>query len=695
MANIRILCSIPILTLNSKKNLEKILPILVENFEDVFIIDGNSTDGTQEYASSLGVRVEKQLDTNEPNQRISDFRQARLDSWSKCKYPWIFFLDSDQLPTQGAIDLVKGIVAENKMQVHKLKRNIQLPDGKIVHDTPFYGHYITLFNLNTGITLAKRKVHERFVIPPEIKVIKHDEAIICPEPEAGIMKARGRNYIKLEAESLSSITLSYLFKWILWYNIRSFFGQLLRVIKSDIKNRLTGKPTLPWKYNFVFLEYRILSMLAGIRAWRYKSEFKLKLLKRLEKYLKVDISYIAKGGFWLAGGETAVYILSLILAVAFANFISKETYGTYKYILSVMGFLGAFTLRGVDPLVTQAAALGFDGSLGQSLRLKTRYGLIGSMASILLASYYLFNGNSVLAISFLIVSAFVPLSFGIYINYLKGKRLFNISTKYTTITHTFVTLSMLATVLLFDEVLIILFVALATLAAAQIYFYTRTMKRFVLNNKSNEKLISHGKHMSATNVLDSLLGSLNDILLFHYIGPVGLAVFSIAIAPVQYLRQVSNYVVNLATPKLALRSIDEINKSFWFRTSVLTVIGVLMFVGYYFTVPYIFGWFFPKYTESIPYSQLFALVIPLALSQSILSAAISGKLLNIPKKLYYLWLIPGVITTMFILAYIQQIGVWSVVLARIFTVALAIPVSYVIWKKLKKVTFDPAINPQK
>ncbi|MBU1032341.1 MAG: hypothetical protein ABII13_02110 [Patescibacteria group bacterium] len=278
----RIPCSVPILTLNSKENLQILLPLSVKNFEDVFLIDGNSTDGTQEYAKSLGVRVEKQSDSEEPNLRIADFRQARLRSWKMCKFPWVFYLDSDQIPTQEAVELIRRIVHENEIkQVHQLKRYPRLSDGRVIRNTPFYGYYVALFNLDSDVTLADRKVHERFVVPADVKTINHDEAIICPEPNPQAMRMRSRGYIRAENESLSSVSVVYLFKWILWFNARSFFGQFYRVVKTDIENHLAGQPSLPWSYNLVFLEYRWLSMTSNFHTW-------LKNRKRNNKVIGLD-----------------------------------------------------------------------------------------------------------------------------------------------------------------------------------------------------------------------------------------------------------------------------------------------------------------------------------------------------------------------------------------------------------------------
>ena len=135
----KIPCSVPILTLNAKEHLKQCLPVLVENFEDVFIVDGNSTDGTQEYARSLSVRVEKQFDTNEPNQRIQDFRATRMKTWDMCRHDWLLVFDADEVLTTELLNLIRQIVTQdNRKQVHQVRRYPKLADGRVISHTPFY-----------------------------------------------------------------------------------------------------------------------------------------------------------------------------------------------------------------------------------------------------------------------------------------------------------------------------------------------------------------------------------------------------------------------------------------------------------------------------------------------------------------------------------------------------------------------------
>lgn len=268
----KIHCSVPILTLNCKKQLERLLPVVTPIFEDVFIMDGGSTDGTREYAASMGVRIEKQFDTDAPNQRITDFRAMRFRLWDACHCDWMFCLDADMEPTPEAIELVRKVVAENDTKtIHELHRYSELPDGRVVKCALYYPLVTThLFARSSGLTLGDRAVHERPVIPPDARVIRHPESIIDPQPSAKEWRERQWRYLPLEAKSIQDTSWTYLFRWIIWYNIRSFLGQLLRAIRCSLTGLFTDQVSLPWSYNWIFLEYRLHSMVVNVKAWNQK-----------------------------------------------------------------------------------------------------------------------------------------------------------------------------------------------------------------------------------------------------------------------------------------------------------------------------------------------------------------------------------------------------------------------------------------
>lgn len=264
---IKIPCSLPILTLNAKTSLERLLPVVVPFIEDVYIMDGNSTDGTVECAESFGVRVERQFDTDASNQRIENFADMRFRLWSKAKFRWLFILDADELPGPGLLDRVREIVATNDvMKVHSFERKACLPNGDVVtHAFMYPDLYIRVFNLDSGITLAKRAMHERFILPDTVREQVHQESVLSGWPLVSEMRSKINRYIPRDLEGFHGSSVWRIVRWGVVYNFKSFLGQAWRAIRAWIFYVWTGGILLPWPYTRLMLMYRLRMMLGCMR----------------------------------------------------------------------------------------------------------------------------------------------------------------------------------------------------------------------------------------------------------------------------------------------------------------------------------------------------------------------------------------------------------------------------------------------
>lgn len=253
----RIKSSVGILTLNSRVVLERMLPRLVPFFDDVFIMDGNSTDGTQDFARSMGVRVEKQFDHDIPNSRIEDFAEMRYRLWSKAKQDWLFLVDADEYPSRALIDEVRKIVeADTHGEAYRVRRKVRLPDGRMVDHASFYpDYYIRLFRRSDKLMLAKRKVHERFVLPDGVKTVDRPFDLIAPWPDVSTLERKTGKYVPMELDAPIP-NYGHYFRWIVWYNLWHGTGQFLRVLKGYMRSMIDGSVALPWEYERVFFHYK-------------------------------------------------------------------------------------------------------------------------------------------------------------------------------------------------------------------------------------------------------------------------------------------------------------------------------------------------------------------------------------------------------------------------------------------------------
>jgi O-antigen/teichoic acid export membrane protein len=389
-------------------------------------------------------------------------------------------------------------------------------------------------------------------------------------------------------------------------------------------------------------------------------------LRWTEQYTKTDMVYLAKGGFWLTLGQIVSSLSAFLLSLAFANLLPKETYGNYKYILSIVGILTIPTLSGMGTAITQAVARGYEGSLIPALKTKIRWGLLGGLASLILAGYYFYQDNTTLTISFLISAVFLPFmdSFGIYDALLQGKKLFDISTKYFIISQ-IIAIASLITVLFFTQNLfLIIFTYFASWTLIRFIFLKLTLKNFPLNQNQDTSTISYGKHLSLMGIISTIANYLDRLLIFHYLGAAEVAIYSIAIAPPEQIKSLFKSIGTLALPKFAQRDIKDIKQNIGDKFLKLFLFGILIIGLYIVIAPFFYKIFFSKYLDSIFLSQLFS-VSMLNLTFFPASTVLTTK--SKIKEQYIINIASSIFQIIAMIIFIIWFGLIGLVIARILT----------------------------
>ena len=100
------------------------------------------------------------------------------------------------------------------------------------------------------------------------------------------------------------------------------------------------------------------------------------LLNTLGIYTKTDVVYLASGSFWNISSQIVSSLCTFFLAIAFAHFISKEAYGQYKFVLSIISIISTFTLSGLGTAVMQSVTKGYEGTLAYAFRKNLRWSIL-------------------------------------------------------------------------------------------------------------------------------------------------------------------------------------------------------------------------------------------------------------------------------------------------------------------------------
>jgi len=404
----------------------------------------------------------------------------------------------------------------------------------------------------------------------------------------------------------------------------------------------------------------------------------VRLLRWSERYMQIDMVYAMSGGFWLTVGYLASSVSSFVLAVVFANLLDPNVYGTYKYILSVTSVLAISVLPGIDSSLVRAVSRGKEGTMFVVMRTRVLWGIGANTAALLIAFYYWYSGNASIASAFVVVAFFISIldPLASYDDLLRGRGAFR-SASALAITGQIASTVLLCAAAVWSPSLF--FIVLAyfggwTCIRGLLFLYT--LRVYPPNTERDSTAIPYGKHLTVMKAANTIASSIGSILLFHISG-VQLAIFSIAVAPIEQLRGLLGLIESLVFPKFsretwAMWSLGTLVRKTWiFFASFTFCIGVYIAVS-----PYLFAFLFPKYLASVPYTQLWSLSLMITIYTTLLGSMLRAK--QEVRKLYVFNTASIVTTLVFTPPLTYFYGIWGLLAGQFATKSVELVLLFVL-----------------
>ncbi|MEK7091625.1 MAG: oligosaccharide flippase family protein, partial [Patescibacteria group bacterium] len=333
----------------------------------------------------------------------------------------------------------------------------------------------------------------------------------------------------------------------------------------------------------------------------------------------------------------------------------------YKFILAATSILGGFSLSGMGQAVIQGVAQKKDGVLKDAINESLRWSIITVAIAGVIFIYYWLNDNQVLSWAILITGLATPIinSYGLYGGFLNGRREFKVGSSLAMISQVLGVIVLIITAMFFHNALYLVLAnfAINTLVAIGFYFYV--LRTYKPNPITDHSLVAYGKHVSLINFLGTIASQLDKILIFHYLGAIQLAIYAFATAIPEQIRGSYKNLFNLALPKYSAKE-GELKSSIIDKTLRLTVMTVGVVLTYMVFAPFIYKFFFPKYLESISYSQWYILGLITIPGLTLFNTYFQVK--KETKILYQINIVGNV--SMIILSYwlVKNYGLWGAVI---------------------------------
>ncbi len=339
----------------------------------------------------------------------------------------------------------------------------------------------------------------------------------------------------------------------------------------------------------------------------------------LERKSNIHLSTFAKSGVWSFSSHFFSVFFALIISYFFAHYLSQEEYGTYKYIVSLSGILGAFTLTGMNTAITRAVASGNVGVYLPSIKYQLKWNVLIFFASLIPVSIFFISGQKTIAVGFCIVSFLTVFltTFNTYVAYLNGKKQFKILARFSVISALIQAISIIISILLFGNAIVVILVSFATQSTLAYLFHLKIKSTFpeIKNEGSWIKTINLGKKLSVNNIIKLISDQADKFIMFSFLGPQQLAVYAFAQGLPDQIRGVFKIIPSITLPHLAERTTEIIPKTFWTYLKALFFITLLTVIIYNIFAQLIFSVLFSTYLESVFYSRILSIsMIPVVLT---------------------------------------------------------------------------------
>lgn len=322
--------------------------------------------------------------------------------------------------------------------------------------------------------------------------------------------------------------------------------------------------------------------------------------------MRTDLHYVLSGGFFLSLTQVSSAIIGLVLTTAFANLLPVETYGTYRYILSLYALFTIAAMPGLDTAVMQSVARGYDRTYPEGLRVRLRWGFLGTLAAIVYAVYLFAQGSAVMGWLLIIAGVALPFmeSGAMYSTYLNATKRYRTWAILDIIGQICSAIILIGTITLSKNIFLLL------IAYFVPYILTRwgstwfLLRRVPTDGNNDPDVRTYSKSLTLFQIVSRITASIDQIVLYHFLGATQVAIFALATAIPMRVQSIFRISGTLAFPKFAGKSEEEIVATLP-RRMLLFALGIFVVcIAYVLAAPYLFKLLFPKYLPSLPFSQI-------------------------------------------------------------------------------------------
>ena len=410
-------------------------------------------------------------------------------------------------------------------------------------------------------------------------------------------------------------------------------------------------------------------------------KFKTKIREILlwsEKYTKTDMIYLTSGIFWIGINKVFIFLFSFFLMLAFSHLASKEIFGSYQYILSILGIVSIFSLPGTNLSLMKSIAQKKEGTLKEIINTRLRWSLIGSFFIFCIAFWYFYKSNIILGVAIAVTGVGMPLfqSYDSFGYFWMGRKNFKKGMFYNALS-TIIPVCIITVTLFFSENLIVIMsIFILSNSMANYFFAQKTLKQ-VNNNEIDAGAIKLGKSLTVMQGIEIINNYIDKIFIWIFLGSIPVAIYSFAQIPISKMQQLAP-IQALSLPKLSEQSMEgqrlTVIKNF-LKLFIIVIPVTLLFIIF---IPILYEVFFPQYVETIPYVRALGSLLVLMPFTYLTTAMIAE---SRGYEIAMIQIVIFIFRIILFFALISNYGIWGIIYATITTEILKSVLTLYFFKK--------------
>lgn len=382
---------------------------------------------------------------------------------------------------------------------------------------------------------------------------------------------------------------------------------------------------------------------------------------------KVAQSPITHGSFWLGLEKVLLGLKGLALALLSTNLLSPEIYGSYQYILSLLGLFAVTSLPGMGTAIVRAEAQQRNETLARSISAMLLWSLLGSIGLLFLAvQNTLANHQEVAQAMFGIAILFPLYTVAPTWRYVfLGRELYKRSFQASLWIESVSLITTIIAIIVSGKLgaLLLGSIGVSTVMAMILILPLYKTSRRQLSTQKLESDIKYGKNLSSSYAVVAATNFLDKVLVGHFLGLTELATYSVASMIPEQLKAILSVSSTTLLPHFSKQEYDDSAKKRLLRWFVVaTGILSLGIAAYCAVSPHIFAFAFRQYLSAVPYNQLLALGL-LAIPLQTLDSFFRGQ--QAEQVILKSTLFTSITSLVLQAVLVPSFGIWGAVAARL------------------------------